>query len=576
MTQIITELDKYNQLYELDIHQKNRMNDIPVNINDSTLSSYHKYELALNQDWIDLNRYENLEQSIINWIDVEDFNLSKDELIIYINTRIKTNLSIDRIYFFYELIYYYCEQKDKKTYALKLIKSLKICLLYKSKNNVEMDLLLRLLARFIIICERFKIENKIFINEILEEYLFKLNENNDFYISMYFYEFIFDKYNKKSYCYSLIESTFEKFANRIDLELISKGYLPYKNYGTNLADIFHGIKKHKKKLYFYKKDIDNTLLYCSKFEDNTMNKQSYLKDMVNISKKSENYKLAEIKLLFKKISQFISENYNKFFSVLENEEITKSNLEYYNSVEFKYKKIANNAERLDYIIFVIFHESFNLEQFNKHKENQKKSNKGFLSEFFPDKVIIDHKGYIYDIKDNEIFSFFQFLPSLQNNLYLYLDYHHNWIKESEEVILKSIKNLNLSDNNFKTQFSIAVKSFCNEDYISFMYITPTLIELMLKKFLEKIEGELLSSSGLNLTERTMNEIIQVLIEDKNSYLDNSILQYVSYVLVNKEGLNLRNNIAHGNFNDYTFNKYNAMYIYIIFIYFIRYFENDKI
>ena len=114
MTQIITELDKYNQFYTLDIHQKNRMNDITVNINDSTLSSYHKYELALNQDWVALNGYENLEQSIINWIDLESFEISKNDLIDNINNKFKMNLSLDRIYFFNELIFYHCEQKDKK------------------------------------------------------------------------------------------------------------------------------------------------------------------------------------------------------------------------------------------------------------------------------------------------------------------------------------------------------------------------------------------------------------------------------------------------------------------------------
>jgi len=575
MNKIITELNKYNLLYTLEMYQKNRMNNIELDLNSINLDSCYNYELALNQDCLDLNTYDKLEESIVHWIKVEDFKLTKNELIEFINKRIETNLSIDRIYFFNELIFYYCEQKDKKVYAIKLVNSLKNCLSNKLKNNIEIDLLLRLLARFLIISERFKLEDKIFIKEIVEEYLCKLNVENDFYISMYFYECIFDKFNKNSYFYSLIVSTFEKFANKIDLELINNGYSPYLEYGSNLAKIFEKMNNYVQKIYFYKKEIDNAITQSSDISENTINIQSYLQDIANISKKTANYKLSDIKLLSKKVSNYISCNYDKFFIPIKNEDLGKKNLEYFKSMEKIYNKRKYNKDKIDFIVFETFHESFSEEAFIKHKKNEKKREKGLFTSFFPSKIMIDHKGFSYNIRNKDIFSFFQFMPSLQNSLFVYLDYYEKWISTSKNIMLENIKKLKLIEDNYKNQFNIVINSFCNEDYVQFMYIAPSLIELILKKYLEKLEGDLLSLTGDSFTEKTMSQIISVLISDENSYLDKFILEYISYVMISKEGLNLRNNIAHGNFSDYAFNKTNAMYLYIILIYLIVYFVNDE-
>jgi len=97
---IIKELNKYNQSYTLEMYQKTRMNNIELDLNGINLDSCYNYELALNQDCLDLNTYDKLEESIVHWIEVEDFKLTKNELIKFINKRIETNLSIDRIYFF--------------------------------------------------------------------------------------------------------------------------------------------------------------------------------------------------------------------------------------------------------------------------------------------------------------------------------------------------------------------------------------------------------------------------------------------------------------------------------------------
>ncbi|WP_421716918.1 DUF4209 domain-containing protein [Arcobacter arenosus] len=69
----------------------------------------------------------------------------------------------------------------------------------------------------------------------------------------------------------------------------------------------------------------------------------------------------------------------------------------------------------------------------------------------------------------------------------------------------------------------------------------------------------------------MNQII----DDENCYIDKYILHYIFYILVVNDGLNLRNNILHGNFFDICFLKTNAMFIYMILIYLIRYFKYDQ-
>lgn len=572
---IITELNTYNKSYTLEIYQKDRMSDITKNLNDSSLESGYKYELALNSDFLHFNGYDKLEESIISWIDLNKFMLTTDELLLYINKRLLTHLSIDRIYFFNEMRYYYCPQKEKKNYAIKLIKSLKNCLLNKLENNSGFDLILRLVTRFLIITERFHIEEIIFINNILENYLCKLNVNQDFYISIHFYEFIFNKYNNKSYFYDTIVSFFEKFANKIDLELINYGYNPYREYGSSLAIIFKRINNYNQKLYFYKKEIDNALLECNDMKTNTMVVQSYVNYAALISKKINNYKAKEIKLLFQKVSKYISEHNNRLFAPLESKELEQSNLEYYKSIESLYNKTSNTEEKLDFVIWIMFYESFNVERFNQYLKDKKVSDNGFLSPFFNNQIIIDPKGFSYNIEDNDKFTFFKYMTLLQNNLFLYLDHCQNWIKMSEDIVFEDIENLKLIKAEYKNQFKITIESFYKRDYIQFMYIAPSLIELILKSFLEKIEGELLSITGEHFTEKTMSQIISALREDENSYLDTCILEYISYILVSKEGLNLRNNILHGNFNDYAFNKSNAMYIYIILIYLIRYFVNDE-
>lgn len=155
-----------------------------------------------------------------------------------------------------------------------------------------------------------------------------------------------------------------------------------------------------------------------------------------------------------------------------------------------------------------------------------------------------------------------------NELLAYLD------KRLKTKLSEDIKTLKILDN-YKIQYQKTIDNFKNKQYIEFMYMAPTLIENILKKFLIQINGDVLTFRSDSLIEKTLNQIIAELIEDENCYIDKYILRYISYILVDNDGLNLRNNILHGNFSDNYFFKTNAMFIYVILIYLIRYFKYDQ-
>jgi DNA polymerase elongation subunit (family B) len=140
--------------------------------------------------------------------------------------------------------------------------------------------------------------------------------------------------------------------------------------------------------------------------------------------------------------------------------------------------------------------------------------------------------------------------------------------------LENIKSLKILEG-YEEQYKIAIHHFSNENYIEFMYMSPVLIENILKKYLIQIEGDSISYRNGKFTDKTLEQVIEKLLEDDKCYIDKTILKIISYILVDSNGMNLRNEILHANFSDDYFNKVNAMNIYIILIFLIRYFYSSK-
>lgn len=138
---------------------------------------------------------------------------------------------------------------------------------------------------------------------------------------------------------------------------------------------------------------------------------------------------------------------------------------------------------------------------------------------------------------------------------------------------KQVRGIKIIDE-YRLQFTKAVKYFSDNQYMEFMYMSPTLIEIILKQYLYQINGDALSFRE-SLVEKTLNQIIDELIKDDNCYIDKNILKYISYIMVENVGMNIRNEILHGNYKDDYFNIYQAMNLYIILIYLIRYFAYDQ-
>ncbi|MCG3683859.1 DUF4209 domain-containing protein [Aliarcobacter butzleri] len=570
MNSILNKLNQFNEFYVLEQYQTKQMDTFDSNLLNE-LNVFQKYELSLNQEYFYINGYEKIDESIMEFGDIKNCNISFNELSAYLDKRLKTKLSVDRKYFFQELLLNFCEQKDKLRYAKNVIETLKVLIENKLNTENEIDLILKLYMRYIILTERYQILDENFIIDINAKYIKRLDTHEDFYISINFFNKFFSKYKKNMTYYNSLINTFNSFTEQADTKLLNE-YHPNKRYAARIAEIYEKINDYNKKVYFYQKEIDNTLEYCKDVTiNNAFINQHILIDNLNYANKKTNYKVKELKELASKVADCISENYNKIFYSIENDEIQKNAQELFEIIKKEYERIEIHEEKIDYLLLSLFHSFYNKEQFENHIKNKKIS---FLDEVFSSATFTDHKGYSYSVKNKEAFTFFNHSTTLINNILIVLDNATKWVELATNIISEDIKTLKILDN-YKIQYQKTIDNFKNKQYIEFMYMAPTLIENILKKFLIQINGDVLTFRADSLIEKTLNQIIAELIEDENCYIDKYILRYISYILVDNDGLNLRNNILHGNFSDNYFFKTNAMFIYVILIYLIRYFKYDQ-
>ncbi|RLA84030.1 MAG: hypothetical protein DRG78_02655 [Epsilonproteobacteria bacterium] len=577
MHKILKLLDQFNESYKLELYQHNTMQEFNL-IEIEQLNKYQKYELSLAQDYLHLNDYDELKKSILtnSWGDSE--YIDNNELIVYIKDRLNQKLSVDRKYFFNELILYFCEQQDKIYYAKKTIEYLKVCIDEKLKYESDYNLILRLSMRVIIIAHTYNIEETEFIEQVIcNNILNSLNDKDNFFISLQFYKFFFGEYDKKMLYYNLLVNQLKVFGSEIDEKVISVSYYPSNYYASKLAKVFELAKKEKEANYFYEKEIDNALVSINNITPNEAFMQQHIvSKILDISmNKTIKYKSKEIKALVKEVADCIKNNSDKVFTSIspaEDSDMQQNLKDLYELIKKEYLDIKYVNERLDYLLFTFLYQNLSTDAFNTFNDSQE--DKGFLSLFFPTATRTTVHGYSHKIKNNDTFNFFNHAVPLYNSYLLHLDNDCQWVNLTSTSILDEIKNTTILFQ-YNKQYETAITLFKEEKYMEFMYISPGLIENILKKFLYSINGEVISCRGENIMEKTMSQLIEELIKEDDCYLDKYFLRYISFVIAESEGLNLRNDILHGNYHDGYFHRDNAMYLYVILLFLMRYFYYDQ-
>jgi hypothetical protein len=578
MNKILEELEKFNESFVLESYQSNRMQEFDSKEVEE-LNKFQRYELELNQDFLQFNHYEDLKETIFinNLGDLNYFDIDRSELIDYIEMKLIQKLSIDRKYFFNEMRLYFCDQVNKRDYAHDTLESLKTCINEKLKSEFDYSFILQLSARLVILVQTYKINEYSFIEEIIcNKILNESDYKSNFFLLIRFYKFLFDEYKKK--IDDVIMNQFNSFSDDIKRTLLTTLYDPSRHYAARIAEVYEIVNDYNKKVYFYQREVDNALEkirdFCEAGE--AFRFQSTIKYILIISHKKITYKTKEVKALAKKIANCIKNNTNKIFpkiQVDENNEMQKIANDAYEIIKSNFKKTTDDGEKIDYLLFCELYTNFSTQSYEESLKNQKEH--GFFKLFFPNSTRINHHGYSYDIKkDYKLFNFLNHSVSFFNYLFLRLDFDYNWVKISNKILIDNTDNIQII-SGYEKQYKTALKLFEEEKYIEFMYISPGLIENILRTYLYEINGEALSFRSDNPIEKTLNQILEELIKDDNCYIDKYFLEYIDFVLVDNTGINLRNDIVHGTFHDGFFNNSNSMYLYVILVFLMRYFYYDQ-
>ena len=166
MRDILKELDEVNKTYILEEYKTNFMITVE-NEKRNNLSELQKYELDLNENNFPILDRQKLFKSIIDWPDINKYNISDKDLIEYFKNRsLMENITLDRKYLFHELILSFCRGKDKKIYAKDTFDLLKEVLQTRLKDNFKDSTFFILYLRFIIIKEIYNFGEDDFILDL--------------------------------------------------------------------------------------------------------------------------------------------------------------------------------------------------------------------------------------------------------------------------------------------------------------------------------------------------------------------------------------------------------------------------
>lgn len=375
---------------------------------------------------------------------------------------------------------------------------------------------------------------------------------------------------------------FDKQENSISNFLDNNHFSLIEGLSFDIAETYNKISNEEKSQLYYKKEIDNILSYCNcsiKDMSLTMFLTKAIKISINNSK--DTYKLKQLKQLQSDVSNNISSNLQP---MPYDEELEKHMTTYYNHIRKEYKSIYKIEERIDYLFLNFIHFGFIKSDIEKNCKKEEKNS--FPMRLLATKINTSHYGRVSieescDFTQNQTLNFLykehysRFVP-ITNQILFNLDFDDNWTILSKKIINNYINKISMIEIDFKSQALQAFEAYLNKEYTIFLHLSFPIIEHILRNYLSYIGGDLLSVKNITTTQhKTLNELLLLIKENENNYIEKGMIDYFIYILVDGDALNLRNVILHGFMPSNGFNKWNSMYVLSIFLYLICYFHNDE-
>lgn len=182
------------------------------------------------------------------------------------------------------------------------------------------------------------------------------------------------------------------------------------------------------------------------------------------------------------------------------------------------------------------------------KKNEENASEFFLKDLFRT-AILNKDGVttmVLTTEDDELYHNNKIY--WQINSFLFKIAIEDFIK-THQLSDESFKNLLFDEALYKNQektLHTAVRALYNEDYFSMCYISVPLIENGLRQLLFQCDHSFYEK---NKQDGFENVTLTRILTELSEYLDVDFIFHLKFILNEKAGLNLRNEIAHGLFND---------------------------
>lgn len=387
------------------------------------------------------------------------------------------------------------------------------------------------------------------------------------------FEFLKKEFNK-------IESNY--FSKQLDENYIDNSIILGQDNLELIGDVLNIIGETEKAILYYQALINQSIKISQSSVSECSNpaiKLYCLNRMLTISKnKAGGYKIEELKKLYidKDITDILYGNMHS----IDSPEIDKMMIDILYSIILELDNLNTNEKILESIFLVYLHFEFieiSIKENCVEKQKRRLVNIMEMSE-----IIINESGHHKIMKDSQkIEEYYKecisdtanfTLATLQN-----IDLKFEFIEKTYLTLIDSSKEISIISNSHKIFAEKSITYFRNKDYIEFMHLATPLIEHILRNYLQKIDGDSLSfrdnSNDSIVQAKTLDDVIRIILNSSNNYLDNAMLSFFQTILT--KDWNLRNNIAHGFLKEEDFNPQNSMAIFSILAYLITYFKNDE-
>lgn len=323
-------------------------------------------------------------------------------------------------------------------------------------------------------------------------------------------------------------------------------------------------------------DIASKLL---KWEDKIkLIKQSLQKSFQIIKNKKALWPIEDIKFFNLMLAQYIS---------------TKEYTPLIKELRYKLEEFQReNEKNVEWVVWI--NSTFNIEILPLQWTNVKNDIDKIIHTIFPiyKSTIIETEktGILSCIPEYSIDEYWEFYGDQnidKNNIFAINSMVHiktfvNIYKSDELIsIRKSLQTSELEESIF----SILVENFYKGDFISFMMIAPAYIEFLLRKRVHTCGWVIKKSENKDKDKDTDKDnpivsvsLLQNLINCLSNEVDTSfsdIYDMLHFILINRSGYNLRNNIVHWNWGSHTFNESNASLLFFTIISIHFYIENNE-